>query len=437
MEELDELVSDFKLSKEDSMFARVNSDGVSFYNTYTIDQLPEQLKGNYSNLSEGDVRGPYFANGNYVIHKISRIFEDSTFAARASHILIKWADPSDAAKAEARSKARRLLNRLRSGADFAELARENSEDGSAQAGGDLGWFGKGQMVAPFEEAVLGASRPGLINDIIETQFGYHIISVTEPANYTNYKVASVERTIVPSDETRNLAFRNADMFSASAKNYDDFLKSAERDSLEVFTATDITAMDRRFNDITSARSIVQWAYSDDIDVGDVSSVRETEDSYIIAVLTKITEPGTATFESVREQLVPKVKNQKKGEIIMEKLAGVDGDLAKISEGYGQDAKVYSSSDLKYTSNSLPSVGFVPEAIGKAFALNTGGRTKPFEVENGILILEMVALTPAPEIADYSSYKNQIEQRFSGRMSFAAAEAIKEDAEIVDRRFRYF
>jgi len=435
-QEMENLKEDFKTAADDSIFARNNSDGEVFFARNTIDQLPRMLQLNYSNLSVNDVRGPYFVDGNYALYKISDIQEDTTGAVKASHILIKWTDESDAAKSTARSKAQNILNQLRRGADFEELARENSEDGSAQNGGDLGWFGKGKMVAPFEEAAFGARRPGLINRLVETQFGYHIIKVTETVNYNSIHVATVEREITPSESTRNKAFRRADFLASSSGNYTEFTENAENDSLQVYNAEEIGKNDRRFNDVGNARRVIQWAYNAE-DVGEVSEVIELEDQYIIASLTEITEAGPASLEDVRMQIEPRVKNEKKARIIIDKLASISGSLDEMKDQYGADASVYSSSDLKFSTNSLPSVGFAPLAVGTAFSLKSGERSEPVEEENGIVVIEMINMTEAPEIADYSTYKNQLEQRVSGRISFNAAEAIKEKADINDLRYRFF
>mgnify|MGYP001438227415 CR=1 FL=1 len=102
---------------------------------------------------------------------------------RASHILVATeptdpnADPNQV-KAQARAKAEGLLKQVKDGADFATVAKENSACPSAAQGGDLGTFGRGNMVPPFEEAAFGL-KVGEISDLVETQFGFHIIKVTE------------------------------------------------------------------------------------------------------------------------------------------------------------------------------------------------------------------------------------------------------------------
>jgi peptidyl-prolyl cis-trans isomerase SurA len=85
--------------------------------------------------------------------------------------------PSDSAKGAARVKARAILDSIRAGSDFAEMAERYSQDpGTAESGGDLGWFRRGQMVREFEDAAFSLP-PGAVSDIVESDFGYHIIKV--------------------------------------------------------------------------------------------------------------------------------------------------------------------------------------------------------------------------------------------------------------------
>jgi len=96
----------------------------------------------------------------------------------ARHILLKTEGKSDADKAKLKQKAEDLLKQARGGADFAELAKKNSDDNSAAEGGELPWYGRGATVAPFETAAF-ALKPKEISNVVETQFGYHIIQLLE------------------------------------------------------------------------------------------------------------------------------------------------------------------------------------------------------------------------------------------------------------------
>jgi len=117
-------------------------------------------------------------------------------SARASHILIgvdEKASPEERKKAK--EKAEALLKRVKAGEDFAKLAKSDSTCPSASQGGDLGSFGRGQMVAPFEKATF-ALKPGEVSDVVETQFGYHIIKLTEKQEAAAEKFDSVKAKIV-------------------------------------------------------------------------------------------------------------------------------------------------------------------------------------------------------------------------------------------------
>jgi peptidyl-prolyl cis-trans isomerase C len=113
-------------------------------------------------------------------------------AVRASHILFRVAENADAAtKKKTLDQAQSVLKQARSGADFADLAKKYSADGSAQQGGDLNFFTKGQMVPAFDEVAF-ALKPGQISDVVTTQFGYHIIKVTDrrPASTVSFEQVS-------------------------------------------------------------------------------------------------------------------------------------------------------------------------------------------------------------------------------------------------------
>ena len=152
-----------------------------------------------ANLTEADLRFQFerdvairkllddqIGGKSTVSEKESRAYYDSNLESfkkpeqvRASHILIK-VDPGadEAKKAEARTKIESLQAKLKNGEDFGALAKEYSEGPSGPKGGDLGFFGRGQMVKPFEETAF-SMKPGQVSGMVETRFGYHLIMVTE------------------------------------------------------------------------------------------------------------------------------------------------------------------------------------------------------------------------------------------------------------------
>jgi len=137
-------------------------------------------------------------------------------AVRASHILIRVNQDADAAaRKKAKAEIDALLKQVRAGGDFAKLAQEHSQDGSAAQGGDLNFFTKGQMVPAFDQVAFSL-KPGQVSDVVQTQFGYHIIKVTEhkPARTVPFEEASGQ---IKQFLTQQHQQQHADEFIAALK----------------------------------------------------------------------------------------------------------------------------------------------------------------------------------------------------------------------------
>lgn len=425
-------------AQNDSVFAQQNSDvRVPLY--MTAGEMPEQLRASVPSFAPGGIYGPFREGNTYYIYKYGGTKRDTSFTARASHILIRPVARTDSAKAQARQKAEALLRQIQGGASFEALAQTNSADGSAQNGGDLGYFkNNGQMVKPFESAVFGATSPGLIPRLVETDFGYHIIKVTQPKTNLQYRIVGIGKTIAPSQTTRDEALRKADQFASEVRTKEAFDAKAKEDrSLVVATADRIPESSNQINALTDARPIVRWAFDDKTDLNAVSTPFEIGDQYVIAVLTGKTDKDNVTVDDYRAELTAKVRNEKKAQQIMEKLGNANASLEAMAQKYGAGALVETVDNVNLATGFLRSAGVDPVALGTAFGLKTGKRSKPFAGDAGVIVMETQQLTPAPAIADYTAYKNQLQQNATARLGLAINEAIKEAAKVEDRRAKFF
>ena len=145
--------------------------------TLSINQLSGEAKNVIPEAKAGSIIGPILTSEGYVVYKLDDKIQSKDEFVRASHILVRKTG-NDAADEK---KANDIYNELMNGADFATLAKEKSDDGSKVNGGDLGWFGRGQMVPEFENACYGG-KVGVIQKPIKTSFGWHIIKVTGKSN---------------------------------------------------------------------------------------------------------------------------------------------------------------------------------------------------------------------------------------------------------------
>lgn len=437
--DLKRLAKELAIAKNDSAFAMMNSDVKTPYYS-TLAEIPEAVKGQLGNMTPGGIYGPFKNGLTYSIYKYGGIQKDSLFTVRASHILINAPKgASDSVKATARKRAEGILAQIKGGASFEAMAQQFGTDGTAQQGGDLGYFkNNGGMVKQFENAVFAFSGTGLLPSIVETDFGYHIVKVTEAKTNTRYKLAAINRTIAPSQSTMDEVLRKADAFAAENTTKEAFEASLKKDKTLLMLRGDrIPEGATSFNNLQNARDIVRWAFNEDTKVGSVSDVFQNDNQYIVALVTGSTDKDKVKVDDFREELTARVKGDLKAEQIEKKLAGISGTLEQIAQKYGAGALVETATDITLAQGVLTSAGADPTAIGKAFGLKVGKRSKPFKGEGGVFIMETIKSTPAPAIADLTLYKNTAKMMAGQRTSFYINEAIKENAKVVDNRAKFF
>lgn len=435
-EELARLKTEFTTTTDDTVFAAANSDSPSKLQTLTVNDLPADLASMAGILTAGNVYGPYLNGSTYTLYKVVSVAPEGAYSAKASHILFKVdKGAADTAKANAKKKAGEILAKIKGGADFAEMARMYGSDGTKDQGGDLGWFDETRMVKPFADAVFKFQGTGLLPNLVETDFGYHIVKVTGAKTNLKYKVVTVQKNITASDETSNEIYAKATAFKQEANDAASFEAAAKKFNLNKVTTPNVFKSGAGFNDIQDARTVIYWSYNDKTNVGDVSTVFELPDRYLIAVLTKATEEGPAKVEDVRDALTAEVRKQKKAADIIAKLGtGSYEEMQKKVPG----AIVNTTNDLLLSASAFMDVGYDPEAVGRAFGQKAGVAGKPFKGESGVVALKVLQLTDAPAVdakTDLSSYKAQIEQRNSGRTQYYIGEALKEVGKVKDERVK--
>jgi peptidyl-prolyl cis-trans isomerase D len=436
-----DLTTQFASAPVDSLFVLQNSEMQPNTAFRSPADLPEELRKQLP-LTQGKVYGPYVEGGTYSLYKISGVGTGKEPAARASHILIKAESTTPEAKAAAKAKAQDLLNKIKGGADFAAMARQFGTDGTKDQGGDLGWFGKGRMVPEFDKAIFGATSTGLMPNLVETSFGYHIIKVTALPNKQTYQVAEVKKTIVPSDATREAAYQKAQQLKGEATDLESFRKLVTKDkTLQKQEAKNLDRGARAVNNLQNARELVRWAFGfnangSETKVGDISDVYEMGDQYVIAALTDERAKGSATVASLRPELSAMVRNEEKAKQIMAKLPK-SGTIEEMAGKYGSLAQVGTADNVVLGQGSIANIGFEPLAVGKAFALKPGQNSGPIQGEQGVLVVEPVNVAAPAAAGDMKAIRQQLAQQRAQAQDGKIYEAIKAHANVKDNRTKFF
>ncbi|MFT4858940.1 MAG: peptidyl-prolyl cis-trans isomerase D [Algoriphagus sp.] len=436
IEEITALTGELRAATNDSSFVVRNSENpTAFYTFKPGEDLPSDLSSNVGQVTAGETYGPFITpNGSFVSYKVSEEYT-GTPRLRASHILFSTENMSDEAKADVKAQAETVLAEVKSSGNLAVAARQYGQDGSAQNGGDLGWFAKEDFVDAFATAAYAARSIGLLPNLVETEYGYHIIEVTEMPKSTYTKVASLEKELVASDGTRNEAFRNADSFAANSGNRNQFTENAETDDYRIIQANSLDANARNINNLVNAREVIRWAFSE-ASTDEVSPVFELENAYLVATLVSKKEEGDAALEDVKEQVETQVRNEKKGALIQSKLKGL-ATLEEMKAVFPETASLNQIPDLKLSTSVIPGVGFAPKAIGAIFGTKEGHLTKAVQEDIGVVVGRLNTLTPAAEIGDYSGFQGQLTQNASQRTSYQIMMALQDLANVKDYRYKFF
>lgn len=402
--------------------------------TLNLQTVPEAAKDLLVNAKNGDILGPVLANGSYIVYRLVNKTNAGKSLVRASHILIKGDN------AESKAKADELYKQLTNGADFAKLAKENSEDpGSAARGGDLGWFGEGQMVPEFNDACFNG-RIGVVQKPIKTTYGYHIIKVTNK-NSQNFVVESIVKKIVTSPTTLDKLYNAANDFAYVADK-DGFENEAKLMNYEIKESYAFGEKSKSIAGLGQNEALVKFAFENSI--GDVSDAFNMPVGYIVAAVSEIEPAGYKPFEDVKNNVKNALMREKKNEIsrnealkIIEKVAPTkDLNLAKEV-----DPKVAVDE-----ANNFKVVGRVP-GVGNEFGFmeyaldgKLNEISEPIKGSRGYYVIKITDRTPF-DSTSYSVQKfairdNILRQKKQNIYSQWITK-VQDEADIIDNRYMFW
>jgi peptidyl-prolyl cis-trans isomerase D len=410
-------------------FVNNNSD-IKYDSSYVAKKdIPVEFVEVLYNLPQGQVYGPYKLGNYYALTR--SLGKKSAVSAKASHILLsyKGAARSQATrtKEEALAKANELLAQINANpASFTMLAYVNSDDSSKQQGGDLGYFSKGQMTKKFEDFVF--NNPVGKVGLVETEFGYHIINVTDKQD--GVRLATIAQKIIPSEATSDALFTKATNFEIAA-NEKPFEQTAKEMKLTVSPVAKVFAFDENIQGIGSQREIVRWAFT--AKKGDVKRFN-TPAGEIIAKLKSINESGLLPIEDAKLAFGQKLMNEKKAKLIQEKMTGTTLDA--VSKATGSPVK--NAQDIVASNSFIPTIGQEPLVVGTAFGIKAGVVSKSIDGVSGVFKIDVKAVTkaisPTKEMLQelVTKLTSQTKNNTGGRVY----QALKEKAKIEDNRSQF-
>lgn len=403
---------------------------------------PEQIKLNYIELDVETIAESLEVNDEQLMQFYAD--NEAQFVGpeqrRASHILIEGDDETALSQIEA------IASRIEQGEDFAEVAKQTSQDtGSAAQGGDLGYFGREVMDPVFEEAVFSMENEGDVSEPVKTEFGYHLIKLTgiqtpEVRSFAEvrdsverrYRIQEAESQFFDqAEQLANLSFENPDNLDVAAEALGLNIKTTE---LFTRSGTEVG--------ISAEPKVTAAAFSDDVLKHDLNSAAiELSDTHVVVVHKNQHIPESVLpFESVEPAIRQQLLFDKASQFAREKGEAI---LAELKSG--ADAETLLDSWQPAASYSRDSEQASVQILQRAFAMpkpNAEAQYEGFTADNGnYVLIKLTAVENGEPAAVAEDEQQSIEQELermqanAEMQAFIAALRADADIEIIDKSLR--
>lgn len=434
--DVDALKEEFKTVEDYEIYVNDKSDNSFLDRWFYKNDLPTSIKDTIFTLTEGEVYGPYKVDNTFNLSRIVGV-KQMPDSVKARHILIpigfNKTDSIARTKEQAKITADSILKVVRSDkSKFEDLVTKfTSDGGSIENGGRYDWYPYVQMVAPFRDFTFEQKTGDM--GVVETQFGYHIIEVEGQKNVQKVvKVATITKEIEASEKTLSDVFSRGAKFEEAAR-LGDFNKVAEENGLTPKPVNKIGELDATIPGIGSNRSIINWAFQEDIKVGDVKRFN-IGDSYVIAQLTrKNSEKALMSVAEASAIVTPILRNEKKALKIRETVSG--NILEEVASS--QNVVVKDATALTRSNPTIADAGTEPEVVGAAFGKAVGELTQLIDGQNGVYMVQVLAINKAPNLDNYAAYVNQLSTGAAGAINNSVYQALKKAADIEDNRADFY
>src|SRR5467141_4909886 len=345
----------------------------------------------------------------------------------AQHILLMTVGKTDAEVEEIRKKAEDILNQLKKGAKFEDLAKKYSEDpGTKDKGGDLGWLVQGQTVPEFEKAAFSLQK-GQISDLVKTQYGFHIIKMMdkETAHTKSFEeVRDSLRAPLLLSQADKLASDNPDKLSAAIRqsnkiSLDDLGKQYH---LTVNETRPISATDPLL-ELANSQEAKDAIFR--LKPVELSLPVRTDRGYVVLSVKSILTAHQGSLEEVRDRLITDLKREKSTDLAKAK---ADELLKRVKAGEKFDAAARALGLDPKTSDPIARDGSIPGAasgkqLGAAFNLKAGDAGAPLSLGQNWLVYRVAEKTDA-NLADFEKQKKQVTEELLQSKRNLAFEAFR-------------
>jgi parvulin-like peptidyl-prolyl isomerase len=272
--------------------------------------------------------------------------------------------------------------------------------------------------------------------MVETPFGYHIIKVTDrKAAEPKARLAVVAHEITPSTATYQNVFAEANRFVTENTTAEAFNKAIEEQGLNKRTYPNLRTNTNYITGISNPRQIVRWAFDKETKVGDMSSIFDLDNMYVVAVLTKTVKEGYTPAEDIAERYEFVIKKEKKGAMLAEQAKAYGSDYQKMIDNLkGEKTTI---DNITFDGRGFGNFGVEDKVIGTVIGMKEGETSEPIIGGNGLYVVKVTKETPATT-TDHSNIVREQRTRFNNQiLNNAAYSALKDNVKIEDNSILFY
>ncbi|MES2590151.1 MAG: SurA N-terminal domain-containing protein [Bacteroidota bacterium] len=450
---MDKIKSGFAASKNDSIYAILNTEDVNKKNMkaflpYRSETDPNAKQGMmypqymdtiFKASSIGQVVGPYSYQGKMLISKVIKF---NTQYLTARHILLQVAKTDSVASKKVKRTADSLVGLLNA-TNFEEYVTKFSQDpGSKDKGGKYEDFVYDEFVPEFS-AFVSNNNVGKIG-IVQTSYGYHIIEVLAKKAAKVPVLSVIEKTLEASQDTEtdasdkayNLLYAFDSKISRKKEIKDKIQLFDSLAQKEGFFSRPVKILDENpkvqgFLTSFAEDKILSLAYDENSEIGTLCSAPiKDQTKYVIAMVSSIREKGVPNFEDVEERMKFEVIKERKA-LRFINMMQKQYNLTKLASKVNTTVM---RGEVTFANPQIPGGSYEPEIVGSLFsALKDGQVTMPLKGEQAVYVIQITKTIKAPATANYKAEKDQLLSNARAQMQNATRSALIKLAEVKDNR----
>lgn len=390
--------------------------------------VKEQIDADFQEFAftgkAGDVMGPIFVDNTY---KMARIIENgiaSVDSVNLSNMYLRR-ETAEATQALADS----IMDAVKKGADFAELAKTHSLLQNAANGGEIGWVS--EMGLEKKIATPAFSTPAKNMFQVKEGNDINLFYINELGQKTTKaKVAVLARTVDATSRTHAELYNKMKQFIVDNNTIEKLEAEAANNGYVVMTAKNLDINATEINNVKKAREVVRWIFENK--EGVISDIFEVEDKIIAVAVDKHNEEGYRSIESVRPQLLSELRKEKKGDILVAEMNDKNMNQL-VAEGF----RVDTVRDINFASTYAGSIGNEPSLFARVAGAEVEKESAPIKGNTGAYIFKVISKEETTKPYNEKEEMVMLETREAYMNSYLAIEALKEAANIEDMRYKYY